>query len=87
MSTPVGIIRVLNAKYRTRSWTESIAQKVKRRKKVEDNSRKEIWHSVFAPEVAPVFVDESPVRLPARTMCRALLTPLPRSRRSTTSPL
>ncbi|KAH7914130.1 phosphatidylinositol 3 and 4-kinase-domain-containing protein [Hygrophoropsis aurantiaca] len=30
-------------------WTESIAQKVKRKKKVEDHSRKEIWQSVFEP--------------------------------------
>ncbi len=38
-------------------WTESIAQKVKRKKKVEINSRKEIWHSVFAPQVEPVATD------------------------------
>ncbi|KAH9931138.1 phosphatidylinositol 3 and 4-kinase-domain-containing protein [Epithele typhae] len=31
-------------------WTESIAQKVKRKKKVEDNSKKDIWHSVFEPQ-------------------------------------
>lgn len=35
-------------------WTESIAQKVKRKKKVEDYSRKEIWQSVFEP-CAPHF--------------------------------
>jgi hypothetical protein len=35
-------------------WTESIAQKVKRKKKVEDYSRKEIWQSVFEP-CAPSF--------------------------------
>lgn len=37
-------------------WTESIAQKVnlKRKKKVEDNSRKEIWRSVFEPQVLGV---------------------------------
>ncbi|KAI0355636.1 hypothetical protein OH77DRAFT_1424578 [Trametes cingulata] len=34
-------------------WTESIAQKVKRKKKVEDNSKKEIWHSVFEPQYVP----------------------------------
>lgn len=39
-------------------WTESIAQKVKRKKKVEDHSRKEIWHSVFAPQIDPVPSDE-----------------------------
>jgi hypothetical protein len=34
-------------------WTESIAQKVKtrRKKKVEDHSKKEIWRSVFDPPV------------------------------------
>ncbi|KAI0088026.1 phosphatidylinositol 3 and 4-kinase-domain-containing protein [Irpex rosettiformis] len=41
-------------------WTESIAQKVKRKKKVDDKSRKEIWHSVFAPHVEATYVDESP---------------------------
>lgn len=35
-------------------WTESIALKVKRKKKVEDYSRKEIWQSVFEP-CAPSF--------------------------------
>lgn len=34
-------------------WTESIAQKVKRKKKVEDYSRKEIWQSVFEPCAPP----------------------------------
>jgi hypothetical protein len=34
-------------------WTESIAQKVKRKKKVEDFSRKEIWQSVFEPYSPP----------------------------------
>ncbi|EMD37556.1 hypothetical protein CERSUDRAFT_94557 [Gelatoporia subvermispora B] len=38
-------------------WTESIAQKVKRKKKVQDGSRKEILHSVFEPYVAPVLVE------------------------------
>ncbi|KAI0821620.1 phosphatidylinositol 3 and 4-kinase-domain-containing protein [Trametes gibbosa] len=37
-------------------WTESIAQKVKRRKKVEDNSKKEIWHSVFEPQYVPSMI-------------------------------
>ena len=46
-------------------WTESIAQKVKRKKKVEDNSRKEIWHSVFAPQIDPVPSDEIIVRGPS----------------------
>lgn len=32
-------------------WTESIAQKVKRKKKVEDRSRKQILRSVFDPPV------------------------------------
>ena len=44
-------------------WKESIAQKVKRKKKVEDNSRKEIWHSVFAPKVEALLVEDTPVRL------------------------
>lgn len=44
-------------------WTESIAQKVKRKKKVEDNSRKEIWHSVFAPQIDPVPTDDIQVSL------------------------
>ncbi|KAH9485374.1 Phosphatidylinositol 4-kinase lsb6 [Psilocybe cubensis] len=35
-------------------WTESIAQKVKRKKKTTDHSRKQIWHSVFDPQVPPV---------------------------------
>ncbi|KAF8161071.1 phosphatidylinositol 3 and 4-kinase-domain-containing protein [Crassisporium funariophilum] len=32
-------------------WTESIAQKVKRKKKTTDHSRKQIWRSVFEPMV------------------------------------
>lgn len=32
-------------------WTESIAQKVKRKKKTPDHSRKHIWRSVFEPAV------------------------------------
>ena len=37
-----------------RRWTESIAQKMKRKKKTEDlNARKEIWRSVFEPYVPP----------------------------------
>ncbi|TBU33760.1 phosphatidylinositol 3 and 4-kinase-domain-containing protein [Dichomitus squalens] len=43
-------------------WTESIAQKVKRKKKVEDNSKKEIWHSVFEPQYTPSMVHTSPVK-------------------------
>ncbi|KAJ3484716.1 hypothetical protein NLI96_g5455 [Meripilus lineatus] len=43
-------------------WTESIAQKVKRKKKVEDNSRKEIWRSVFEPTIPAVDVDNGPVK-------------------------
>ncbi|KAI0341916.1 hypothetical protein BDW22DRAFT_1331270 [Trametopsis cervina] len=41
-------------------WTESITQKVKRRKKVDDKSRKEIWHSVFAPHIEVTYVDDTP---------------------------
>ncbi|CAA7263169.1 unnamed protein product [Cyclocybe aegerita] len=32
-------------------WTESIAQKVKRKRKTTDRSRKQIWRSVFEPAV------------------------------------
>lgn len=32
-------------------WTESIAQKVKRKKKISTHARKAIWHSVFEPSV------------------------------------
>ncbi|EKM54262.1 uncharacterized protein PHACADRAFT_174771 [Phanerochaete carnosa HHB-10118-sp] len=46
-------------------WTESIAQKVKRKKKVEDKSRKEIWHSVFAPQIEPVPTDND---IPIKTL-------------------
>ena len=42
-------------------WTESIAQKVKRKKKVEDNSRKEIWRSVFEPQYVPSVTYNDPV--------------------------
>ncbi|PPR07411.1 hypothetical protein CVT26_013727 [Gymnopilus dilepis] len=35
-------------------WTESIAQKVKRKKKTADHSKKQIWRSVFEPSVLPV---------------------------------
>ncbi|OAX42520.1 hypothetical protein K503DRAFT_766700 [Rhizopogon vinicolor AM-OR11-026] len=37
-------------------WTESIAQKVKRKKKVEDYSRKEIWQSISEPCAPPFAV-------------------------------
>ncbi|KAG6337087.1 hypothetical protein ID866_1998 [Astraeus odoratus] len=43
---PIDLSKLDNAFKR---WTESIAQKMKRQKKVEDNSRKEIWQSVFDP--------------------------------------
>lgn len=36
------------------SWTESIAQKVKRKKKTPDHSRKQIWRSVFEPTIFAV---------------------------------
>ncbi|KAF8844727.1 hypothetical protein BDN67DRAFT_674395 [Paxillus ammoniavirescens] len=39
-------------------WTESIAQKVKRKKKVEDHSRKEIWQSVLDPCVPPYSISD-----------------------------
>lgn len=35
-----------------RSWTESIAQKVRRRRRVDQgHERKAIWHSVFEPQI------------------------------------
>ncbi|KAI8972217.1 phosphatidylinositol 3 and 4-kinase-domain-containing protein [Trametes punicea] len=43
-------------------WTESIAQKVKRKKKVNDNSKKEIWHSVFEPQYVPSITYSGPVK-------------------------
>jgi len=42
-------INVVQLPTRLLRWTESIAQKMKRRKKVEDHSRREIWQSVFDP--------------------------------------
>lgn len=42
-------------------WTESIAQRVKRKKKVEDNSKKEIWHSVFEPPYVASVTYSGPV--------------------------
>ena len=36
------------------SWTESIAQKVKRKKKTPGLSRKQIWRSVFEPTIFAV---------------------------------
>ncbi|CCM05705.1 uncharacterized protein FIBRA_07937 [Fibroporia radiculosa] len=43
-------------------WTESIAQKVKRKRRVEDNSRKEILHSVFEPPVAALNIYDDTVK-------------------------
>ncbi|EGO00294.1 hypothetical protein SERLA73DRAFT_107341 [Serpula lacrymans var. lacrymans S7.3] len=43
-------------------WTESIAQKVKRKKKVEDYSRKEIWQSVFEPHAIVISTSDRPVK-------------------------
>ncbi|KAL0956588.1 hypothetical protein HGRIS_002726 [Hohenbuehelia grisea] len=43
-------------------WTESIAQKVKRKKKTPDNSRKEIWRSVFDPPYTATAVASGPVK-------------------------
>ncbi|KAH9895131.1 phosphatidylinositol 3 and 4-kinase-domain-containing protein [Cubamyces lactineus] len=43
-------------------WTESIAQKVKRKKKVDDNSKKEIWHSVFEPQYVASLSYPGPVK-------------------------
>jgi len=35
------------------SWTESIAQKVKRKKQAPQHTRKHIWRSVFEPTIPP----------------------------------
>jgi hypothetical protein len=35
-------------------WTESIAQKVKRKKQPPEHTRKQIWRSVFEPTIPPV---------------------------------
>ncbi|GBE81198.1 Phosphatidylinositol 4-kinase lsb6 [Sparassis crispa] len=43
-------------------WTESIAQKVKRKRKVEHYSRKPIWHSVFGPPITAFPVENGPVK-------------------------
>ncbi|KDQ57614.1 hypothetical protein JAAARDRAFT_177909 [Jaapia argillacea MUCL 33604] len=43
-------------------WTESIAQNLKRKKKVEDNSRKEIVTSVFEPYVADIMTSPGPLK-------------------------
>ncbi|TFK54327.1 hypothetical protein OE88DRAFT_1732997 [Heliocybe sulcata] len=43
-------------------WTESIAQKVKRKKKVEDNSKKEIIQSIFGPPVESQGMALGPVK-------------------------
>ncbi|KAF8893365.1 phosphatidylinositol 3 and 4-kinase-domain-containing protein [Infundibulicybe gibba] len=43
-------------------WTESIAQKVKRKKKVTEHSRKQIWRSVFDPHIHATFVPTGPVK-------------------------
>lgn len=43
-------------------WTESIAHKVKKRKKKSTGiSKREIWRSVFEPTVAGIAVPEGPV--------------------------
>lgn len=56
-------------------WTESIAQKVKRKKKVEDNSKKEIWRSVFEPHIPSVPTDETQVSNRIRLTCVLDLEP------------
>lgn len=51
-------------------WTESIAQKVKRKRKVEDQGvRKEILHSVFEPAVPPSSMGYGPVSTPSFKFC------------------
>ncbi|KAF8625433.1 hypothetical protein AX15_005392 [Amanita polypyramis BW_CC] len=43
-------------------WTESISQKVKRKKKVSERARRQIWRSVFEPTFEPRFVFEGTIR-------------------------
>ncbi|KAF9071700.1 phosphatidylinositol 3 and 4-kinase-domain-containing protein [Rhodocollybia butyracea] len=44
-------------------WTESIAHKVKKRKKkTAEHSKREIWRSVFEPTVAGISVTEDPLK-------------------------
>ncbi|TRM69794.1 phosphatidylinositol 3 and 4-kinase-domain-containing protein [Schizophyllum amplum] len=43
-------------------WTESIAQKVKRKKKASGHQRRQIWRSVFEPYVPPAFEATGPVK-------------------------
>ena len=54
-------------------WTESIAQKMKRKKKAEDvHARKEIWRSVFDPPVLPALPPTGIVSPRARRRPEAL---------------
>jgi len=59
---PIDLSKLDNAFKR---WTESIAQKVKRKKKVQDHSRKQILRSVFDP---PVLVATIPPIGPVKTL-------------------
>jgi hypothetical protein len=43
-------------------WTESIAKKIKRKKNVDDRSRKEIFRSVFDPPTLSTTGVTEPVR-------------------------
>lgn len=56
-------IILITAYLREYRWTESIAQRVKRKKTVLDNSRKQIVQSVFDP---PVIISTNPVVGPVR---------------------
>ncbi|KAI4526189.1 hypothetical protein K525DRAFT_233650 [Schizophyllum commune Loenen D] len=46
----------------TSRWTESIAQKVKRKKKASGVQRRKIWRSVFEPYIPPAFEDTGLVK-------------------------
>ena len=48
----------------TLRWTESIAQKVKRKKKASGVQRRKIWRSVFEPYIPSAFEDTGLVRVP-----------------------
>jgi hypothetical protein len=57
-------------------WTESIAQKVKRKKKVEDTgSRKEVLHSVFEPQIHASSLGYGPVSIYVCALLRNLSSP------------
>jgi phosphatidylinositol 4-kinase type 2 len=57
-------------------WTDSIAQKVRRKKKVEDHSKKEILRSVFDPPVVGTPMNVGPVSLSVACLCQEAIQPI-----------